>query len=98
MSIKIEFLEIGVNVVDYKTGLPEKGIQKLNPPNDKNPNGGDYWRQLVFYKILLDSYQLKKWNMVSGEIDFLLKDEKNEDALQAYRKALEFEQGQYHLQ
>ncbi len=27
--------------------------------------------------------------------DFLLKDEKNEDALQAYRKALEFEQGQF---
>ena len=26
------------------------------PPSDKDPNGGDYWRQAVFYKILVDNH------------------------------------------
>ncbi|MBI4930231.1 MAG: ATP-dependent helicase [Bacteroidetes bacterium] len=73
---KIEFTGTDANVVDYKTGIPEKGLKRLNPPSEKEPNGGDYWRQIVFYKILLDSYKRKDWKMVSGEIDFLLKDEK----------------------
>ena len=73
---KIEFTGNEVNVVDYKTGNPEKGIKGLNPPSEKEPYGGDYWRQIVFYKILLDSYKRNDWKMVSGEIDFILKDEK----------------------
>lgn len=73
---KIEFNGNEVTVVDYKTGIPEKGLKRINPPSEKDPNGGDYWRQIVFYKILLDSYKREKWEMTSGEIDFLLKDEK----------------------
>jgi len=73
---KIEFTGNEVNVVDYKTGIPEKGLKRINPPTEKEPNGGDYWRQIVFYKILLDTYKRKDWKMISGEIDFLLKDEK----------------------
>ena len=60
-----------VNVIDYKTGKSENGKKKLTPPNDKDPNGGDYWRQIVFYKILLDSDKRKDFDMVSGELDFL---------------------------
>ena len=71
---KIEFNDNGVNVVDYKTGKPEKGIKKINPPDEKEPNGGDYWRQMVFYKILLDNFKREKWEMVSGEIDFVEKE------------------------
>ncbi|HEY8401492.1 MAG TPA: ATP-dependent DNA helicase [Cytophagaceae bacterium] len=70
---KIEFDNNSVNVVDYKTGKPENGKKKLNPPSEKDPNGGDYWRQIVFYKILLDSDKRKKYTMVSGEIDFVEK-------------------------
>ena len=34
-----------VDVTDYKTGsLKPDTKSKLNPPSDKNPRGGDYWR------------------------------------------------------
>lgn len=60
-----------VNVIDYKTGKAENGKKKLNPPTEKDPNGGDYWRQIIFYKILLDSDNHKDFNMISGELDFV---------------------------
>ncbi|HEY0273872.1 MAG TPA: ATP-dependent DNA helicase [Chitinophaga sp.] len=71
---KIEFDGQQVNVVDYKTGDYEKAIKewkKFERPNEKNPNGGDYWRQAVFYKILLDNYKVKNWKVVSTEFDFI---------------------------
>ncbi|MBW8051502.1 MAG: ATP-dependent helicase [Cytophagales bacterium] len=73
---KLEFDRFDVNVVDYKTGSVEYGLKKLNPPDDKDLLGGDYWRQVVFYKILMDNFRPKKWMMVSGEIDFIEKDQK----------------------
>ncbi len=76
---KIEFTGNDVNVVDYKTGSVKYALPELQPPSEKNPDGGDYWRQIVFYKILFDNSPHKQWNMISGEIDFLEKDEeKNE--------------------
>jgi DNA helicase-2/ATP-dependent DNA helicase PcrA len=74
---KLEFDGKQVNVVDYKTGDPEKGIKKLNPPNDKEPHGGDYWRQAVFYKILVDSNE-RNWQVVSTEFDFVEPDKKKQ--------------------
>jgi DNA helicase-2/ATP-dependent DNA helicase PcrA len=69
---KIEFEgKNTVNVIDYKTGKSENGKKKLVPPSEKEPNGGDYWRQIIFYKILLDSEKRKDFDMVSGELDFL---------------------------
>lgn len=76
---KIEFNLNEANVVDYKTGKPENGLQKLNPPSEKEPHGGEYWRQIVFYKILLDNFKRKNWKMISGEIDFIEKHEKEKD-------------------
>lgn len=73
---KLEFEGKAVNVVDYKTGDPDKAKDKLQPPNDKQPNGGDYWRQAVFYKILVDNYETKQWNVVSTEFDFIEPDKK----------------------
>jgi DNA helicase II / ATP-dependent DNA helicase PcrA len=78
---KIEFNGKAVNVVDYKTGDYEKAkkIKKqFDPPNDKNKNGGDYWRQAVFYKILIDNYQLKDWKVISTEFDFVEPNSKKE--------------------
>ncbi len=72
---KLEFNGREVNVVDYKTGKVKDGRKKLSPPNDKNPLGEDYWRQIVFYQILMDNQRLKKWEMVSGEIDFIEADD-----------------------
>lgn len=78
---KLEFNGNQVNVVDYKTGDIEKAKDKLLPPNEKNPDGGDYWRQAVFYKILVDNYEQKKWQVASSEFDFIEPDKKK-----AYRK------------
>jgi DNA helicase-2/ATP-dependent DNA helicase PcrA len=78
---KLEFDGKSVNVVDYKTGDPEKAIQKLTAPNGKEPNGGSYWRQAVFYKILVDNYEQKDWKVISTEFDFIEPDKKKQ-----YRK------------
>ncbi len=75
---KLEFDGKSVNVVDYKTGNPDNAKDKLQPPNDKSPNGGDYWRQAVFYKILVDHYESKDWKVVSTEFDFIEPDKKKQ--------------------
>lgn len=71
---KVEIHKDHVNVVDYKTGKYKR--DKLKPPDTKSPNGGDYWRQLVFYKMLLNSDKKHNWYMTSGEIDFIEPDKK----------------------
>lgn len=68
---KLEFDGKSVNVVDYKTGDPDKAFPKLKGPSEKDPVGGDYWRQAVFYKILVDHYEQKDWRVVSSEFDFI---------------------------
>jgi len=78
---KLEFTGKEVNVVDYKTGDIEKARTKLLAPSDKDPNGGDYWRQAVFYKLLIDNYEQKDWKVISSEFDFIEPDKKKE-----YRK------------
>jgi DNA helicase-2/ATP-dependent DNA helicase PcrA len=53
-----------VTIVDYKTGNPESSSQKkLSPPSDGQPLGGDYWRQAIFYKILVENYKLKNYHV-----------------------------------
>lgn len=73
---KLEFDGKMVNVVDYKTGDPEKAKQKTKGPSEKQPLGGDYWRQAVFYKILVDNYAQKDWTVVSTEFNFVEPDKK----------------------
>ncbi|XVJ67612.1 MAG: ATP-dependent helicase [Lacibacter sp.] len=75
---KLEFDGKAVNVVDYKTGDIDKAKEKMKGPSDKEPNGGDYWRQAVFYKILVDNYELKDWKVVSTEFDFVEPNKKKE--------------------
>jgi DNA helicase II / ATP-dependent DNA helicase PcrA len=75
---KLEFTGKEVNVVDYKTGDPDKAAAKLKSPSDKIPDGGDYWRQAVFYKILLDNYQSKNWEVMSTEFEFVEPDGKKQ--------------------
>lgn len=54
---KIEWLDQGIlRIVDYKTGNPEP--KKTAAPNENQAYGGEYWRQLAFYQILLDSARL----------------------------------------
>ena len=78
---KLEFDGKNINVVDYKTGDIDKALPSLKGPNDKKPEGGNYWRQAVFYKILIDNYDVKDWKVISTEFDFIEPDKKKE-----YRK------------
>jgi DNA helicase-2/ATP-dependent DNA helicase PcrA len=78
---KLEFNGMEVNVVDYKSGNIDNAIPKMSAPGDAVPNGGDYWRQAVFYKILVDNYERKGWKVISTEFDFVEPDKKG-----AYRK------------
>ena len=74
---KVEIYDNHVHVIDYKTGKFKYSTAKLKPPNDKDPNGGDYWRQLVFYKILLDSDKKHNWHMDVGAIEYVEPDTKS---------------------
>ena len=50
---KIECEEGVIRLIDYKTGEAENAKKKLVAPSEKEPLGGDYWRQAVFYYILI---------------------------------------------
>jgi len=75
---KLEFEGRNINVVDYKTGDPERGLQKLNAPDARDPQGGSYWRQAVFYKILVDNFDRRNRSVVSAEFDFIEPDKKKD--------------------
>lgn len=67
---KIEYHEQGDIVVDYKTGDPSKAKKKFDVCDPIKENiGGDYWRQAIFYKLLLDYQHPRKYK--SGAAQFL---------------------------
>jgi DNA helicase-2/ATP-dependent DNA helicase PcrA len=70
---KIEFLDNGTcNIIDYKTGDPDKSTRSYTlPPDEKQPNGGDYWRQMVFYKMLLDVHSDRSYRVAAGIFDYI---------------------------
>jgi len=71
---KIEFLPDGtVKVTDFKTGKYKTRNEILS--KTKNATGNEH-RQLVFYNLLLNKYQNRKFKMSAGEIDFVQPDEK----------------------
>jgi len=67
---KIELVDSSsrVNVVDYKTGKPKTRGEIEG--STKNSNG-NIKRQLVFYNLLLNKYDNGKYQMLSGDIDFI---------------------------
>ena len=68
---KVEFNAKQVTVVDYKTGKLKYAKDKLQRPTTEAPNGGDYWRQAVFYKILIDNDRSLDWEVVSTIFEFV---------------------------
>ena len=89
---KVEFSGRQVNIVDYKTGSHDKSKKKsnFNRPGEKvyagakkhiAEYGGDYWRQAVFYKILVDADPNNSWDVVSTEFDFVEPDKKRNNEL-----------------
>jgi DNA helicase-2/ATP-dependent DNA helicase PcrA len=83
MKGRIDKLEFGgpqAMVIDYKTGNADKAAEKLRPPRNKalveeNPldpgNGTDYWRQAMFYKVLVSSDIHKKYTFKGVQFDFV---------------------------
>lgn len=71
---KVELPKVGreVRVIDYKTGKPKTRNHILGETKTGN---GDYFRQLVFYKLLLDNYDRGKYDVSVGMIDFVEPDE-----------------------
>ena len=57
-----------VAVIDYKTGKPKTRNQILGKTKDSQ---GDYYRQLVFYKLLAQLDQNFRPEVVSAELDFV---------------------------
>jgi DNA helicase-2/ATP-dependent DNA helicase PcrA len=53
-----------VRVVDYKTGNPDNARSKLRP-------GGNYWRQMVFYKLLTQLSPRFNYEMTEGVVEFI---------------------------
>ncbi len=73
---KICFNGIGdnktIHLSDYKTGkLDDK---RFNRTSTKNALGGSYYRQLVFYKILIENSDFTPFKVKSAEIDYLSPD------------------------
>ena len=60
-------------VMDFKTGSTDSGKlrSKLEVPSKHEDLGGDYWRQVVFYKILLDELKEPGLRMDKGLMSFV---------------------------
>ncbi|MEO7393608.1 MAG: 3'-5' exonuclease, partial [Chitinophagaceae bacterium] len=78
---KIQFWKNDIVITDYKTGSYSKAKTRGEfdlPGSEKKPGGGNYWRQAVFYKILVDNLPGKKWNVLHTQFDFVEPNAKNE--------------------
>lgn len=69
---RIDFVDDVVTVRDYKTGRYD--ASKLKGPQSDEDLGGDYWRQMVFYAILIEGDKKFRWQMNKGIMDFVEKD------------------------
>lgn len=74
---RMELLTEGgaVRVTDYKTG---KQKSRADIEGKTKSSTGDIYRQLVFYKLLLEAHQDKKYHMEMGAIDFVEPNEKGD--------------------
>lgn len=77
---KIELHPEGNIIVDYKTGdsSDTKTVKNLKPPSEDNPHGGDYWRQMVFYKLLLENYEDRSRIVKEGVFDYVQRNKNGE--------------------
>jgi DNA helicase-2/ATP-dependent DNA helicase PcrA len=72
---KVEISDEGMlRIVDYKTGAYQPG--KVAAPSEEQPFGGDYFRQLYLYKLLLEQSRLFSGSITSGMIDWVEPDRK----------------------
>ena len=61
-------------ITDFKTGSLEKANRRfefVEPGHEKKPEGGNYWRQAAFYKLLNDNKPDKPKNLLQIEFMFV---------------------------
>lgn len=78
---KIQFWGNDIVITDFKTGSYAKSKARGEfalPGSEKKPDGGNYWRQAVFYKILVDNLPGKKWKVLHTQFDFVEPNAKDE--------------------
>ena len=77
---KVEIYPDGITVVDYKTGKPENARKKLKPAGEdwRADPGGDYWRQLVFYRMLVDADRTMTRPFKAGVMEFVEPDSRDQ--------------------
>ena len=63
-------------IVDYKTGEYQSAFFNFDA-NNKSIQSGKYLRQVIFYKILYETYRAGFLNISHAEIDFIDPDKKN---------------------
>jgi DNA helicase-2/ATP-dependent DNA helicase PcrA len=72
---KIQFWGNDIVITDFKTGSFEKAKRRgefLRPgEKEDHPHGGNYWRQAVFYKLLVDNLPNKNWKVLHTQFDFV---------------------------
>jgi DNA helicase-2/ATP-dependent DNA helicase PcrA len=74
---KLSIFEKHVEVVDYKTGKYVYAVKNMKPPLGEDDIGGRYWRQIVFYQMLLNADPKMEKPMRKGTMAFLEKDDKD---------------------
>lgn len=79
---KIQFWNKEIVITDFKTGSFEKAKRRgeflLPGQKEEKLHGGNYWRQAVFYKILVDNLPGKSWKVLHTQFDFVEPNSKDE--------------------
>jgi DNA helicase II / ATP-dependent DNA helicase PcrA len=74
---RIDFEGNTCEIVDYKTGnvdgesAKKKMLGVKTTKNGESTVGGDYWRQAVFYKILMNNCKEEQWHVRSAQFVFV---------------------------
>ncbi len=69
---RIDIHDKHIDITDYKTGrFDYSKLAKSDPTKDKNPEGGDYWRQVVFYNMLIQNDKRSNWHLKEAIMDFV---------------------------
>ena len=71
---KIQYWGNEVLITDFKTGSLEKANRRFEfaeAEHPKKPEGGNYWRQAVFYKLLFDRQRGKAKELRGIEFHFI---------------------------
>lgn len=73
-----------VRFIDFKTGNPKNALGKLKPPqwdytgdDLKKKYGGDYWRQMLFYYILVDYSTQNNWKVKTAAVSCIEKEKES---------------------